>query len=158
MLRRTVHGATSSADQSCDTSGPDMSPSDEPLGVPVKLTCCEWRFPPGIRKADEEPLKQAFVCSAFDWLKRTIREAANSLASDPERRLKVAFRLSTGGITTNHKTGQMVQILYSAIVRLEPEPTELFHPGSPLQIKEIIRISKRTFQHESAKGAWAFAG
>ena len=78
-------------------------PPDEPIAVPVKLACCEWRFAPGIRNADEEPLKQTFGRPAFDWLTNTLHEAASSLVSDPEHRLKVSFRLTAGAIVTNHK-------------------------------------------------------
>jgi hypothetical protein len=93
-------------------------PPDEPGDAPVNLACCEWEFSPGIRKADEESLKQIFGRSAYNWLTKPLCEAASSLASDPTQRLKVAFRLSAGGITTNRRTGQKAQILYSAIVRL----------------------------------------
>jgi hypothetical protein len=45
-----------------------------------------------------------------------------------------------------------VGILYIAIVRPKPYLTEVsLYAGSPDQIKEAFRISKQTYQHESAK-------
>jgi hypothetical protein len=61
-------------------------PLDEPSDVPVKLAPFKWRFVPDIRKADQEPLKQAFAQEALDWIGGAIREAATSLTSDPDRR------------------------------------------------------------------------
>jgi hypothetical protein len=88
--------------------------------------------------------------AALDWIGRNIREAVASLTLDPDQRLKVAFRTATGDLMTNHKTGQKVGILYTAIVRLKPKLTEIsLYLGPPDQIKEAFRISKRTYQYES---------
>jgi hypothetical protein len=82
----------------------------EPSDVPVKLAPFEWRFAPAVRKADEGPLKQAFAQAVLDWIGGAIREAVDSLTSDTGRRLKAAFRIESGGVVTNRKTGQSVAV------------------------------------------------
>ena len=129
-----------------------QKPFEEPDDVPVRLVPFEWRFAPGIRETDKEPLKRAFGQAAFDWIMKAICEAVALLTPDSEPGVKVAFRVASGGSVTNHKTGQKVEILYTAIVRLKPHLTQVsLHLGSPEQIEQVSRISKRVFQHESAK-------
>jgi len=123
---------------------------DEPGDVPIKLAALEWQFAPCIQKSDEESLKHVFVRAALEWIEKTIREAVGALQADPS--LKSAFRVINGGSTTNHKTGQTIEILYCAIVRIKPHLTEvMLYLGTPEEVKQAFRICKRTHQEESAK-------